>query len=49
MAVNAKSLGIDSLAAKDKVALIDELWADVVSEEQSYPISRNLLQNWIVG
>lgn len=42
MAVNAKSLGIDALTTKDKAALIDELWADVVADEQAHPISPEL-------
>jgi len=42
MSVNAKSLGIDTLAIDDKVALIEELWVDVVANNQSRPISPEL-------
>lgn len=38
MSVNAKSLGIDTLAIDDKLALIEELWVDVVESSQSRAI-----------
>jgi len=42
MSVNAKSLGIDELDIDEKVALIEELWVDVVANEQAHPISQDL-------
>ena len=42
MAANARDLGLDKLPTEDKVALINELWADVVAEERSHPISPEL-------
>lgn len=35
MSMNAKDLGLDKLPTADKVALINELWVDVVAEERS--------------
>lgn len=42
MGASAKKLGLDKLPTEDKVALINELWADVVAEERSHPISAEL-------
>jgi len=42
MASNARNLGLDKLPTEEKVALINELWADVVAEERSIPISPEL-------
>jgi len=42
MSTNAKSLGLDKLETAEKVALINELWADVVADEQAHPISAEL-------
>ena len=42
MSANAKSLGLDKLETAEKVALINELWADVVADEQAHPISSEL-------
>ena len=39
MAANARDLGLDKLPTEDKVALINELWADVVAEERSHPLA----------
>lgn len=44
MGTNAKDLGLDKLPTEDKVALINELWADVVAEERSHPIPTELAQ-----
>lgn len=44
MVANARDLGLDKLPTEDKVALINELWADVVAEERSHPISPELAQ-----
>jgi putative addiction module component (TIGR02574 family) len=42
MSANARELGLDKLPTEDKVALINELWADVVAEERSHPIPAEL-------
>lgn len=42
MGANVRDLGLDKLPVADKVALINELWADVVAEERSNPISPEL-------
>lgn len=42
MGTSTASLGLDKLPVEDKVALINELWADVVAEERSNPISEEL-------
>jgi len=42
MAANTRDLGLDKLPTEDKVALINELWADVVAEERSHPLSPEL-------
>ena len=42
MAASAKDLGLDKLETPEKVALINELWADVVADEQAHPISPEL-------
>lgn len=42
MSTHVKSLGLDKLATAEKVALINELWADVVADEQAHPISTEL-------
>jgi len=42
MAANVRDLGLDKLPTEDKVALINELWADVVAEERSHPLSPEL-------
>ena len=42
MSADAKSLGLDKLKTAEKVALINELWADVVADEQTHPISSEL-------
>ena len=42
MAANARDLGLDKLPTEEKIALINELWADVVAEERSHPISPEL-------
>jgi len=44
MAANVRDLGLDKLPTEDKVALINELWADVVAEERSHPISEEIAQ-----
>lgn len=42
MAASVKSLGLDQLQTDEKVALINELWADVVADEHVRPISKDL-------
>ena len=42
MSARAKSLGLDKLAIDEKIELINELWADVVADEQAHPISAEL-------
>lgn len=42
MSTSAKSLGLDKLETAEKVALIDELWADVVADEQAHLVSAEL-------
>jgi putative addiction module component (TIGR02574 family) len=42
MPVNAKSLGLEDLDINEKVALVEELWIDVVASEQAHPISPEL-------
>ena len=42
MGANTESLGLDKLPVEEKVALINELWADIVAEERSHPISEEL-------
>ena len=42
MSARAKSLGLDKLETAEKVALINELWADVVADEQAHPITADL-------
>ncbi len=42
MGTNVRDLGLDKLPIADKVALINELWAEVVAEERSTPISPEL-------
>jgi len=43
MVVNARDLGLDKLPTEDKVALINELWADVVPEERLEPSSQEVV------
>ena len=38
MAAGVRDLGLDKLPVADKVALINELWTEVVAEERSNPI-----------
>ena len=42
MGSNVRDLGLDKPPVADKVALIKELWAEVVAEERSHPISPEL-------
>ena len=42
MSTNAKALGLDRLETAEKIALIDELWADVVADGQAHPVSADL-------
>ena len=42
MGTNVRDLGLDKLPITDKIALINELWAEVVAEERSNPISPEL-------
>lgn len=42
MGTNVRDLGLDKLPIADKVSLINELWAEVVAEERSNPISPEL-------
>lgn len=42
MAVSVRDLGLDKLPVADKVALINELWTEVVAEESANPISPEL-------
>jgi len=44
MGANARDLGLDKLLVADKVSLINELWADVVTEERSTPMSPELAE-----
>lgn len=44
MGANARDLGLDKLPVSDKVSLINELWADVVAEERSTPMSPELAE-----
>jgi len=44
MGSSARELGLDKLPVEDKVALINELWADVVAEERSNPMSAELAE-----
>lgn len=44
MGTNLRDLGLNKLPVADKVALINELWADVVAEERSNPISAELAE-----
>jgi len=37
MAVNVQSLGIENITQEEKIALIDELWADVVASSEAIP------------
>lgn len=42
MATNLRELGPNKLPVADKLALINELWADLVAEESANPISPEL-------
>ena len=42
MSASTKALGLDKLDTAEKVALINELWVDVVEDEQAHPISAEL-------
>lgn len=42
MGTNVRDLGLNKLPVADKIALINELWADVVAEERSNPMSPEL-------
>lgn len=42
MSASIKSLGLDQLQTDEKVALINELWAEVVADEHALPISDEL-------
>ena len=42
MGTIVRDLGLDKLPIADKVSLINELWAEVVAEERSNPISPEL-------
>lgn len=44
MGSRAKDYGLDKLPVADKVALINELWCDVVAEERSNPMSPELAE-----
>ena len=39
MAVSAKALGIDALPVAERVALVQEIWASIASEPESFPMS----------
>jgi putative addiction module component (TIGR02574 family) len=39
MAVSAKALGIDALPVVERMALVQEIWASIASELESYPMS----------
>jgi putative addiction module component (TIGR02574 family) len=39
MTVSAKSLGIDRLDIEDRLALVDEIWASIVADATSFPLS----------
>ena len=42
MSARVKSFGLDKLETTEKIALINELWADVLAEERAHPISDEL-------
>ena len=42
MGVSVKELGLDKLPLEDKLALINELWDDIVASEMPIPISDEL-------
>jgi len=44
MSNQAKDLGLDKLPTEDKVALINELWVDVVASERSSPMDPELAE-----
>jgi putative addiction module component (TIGR02574 family) len=39
MAVSAKALGVDTLPVAERMALIQEIWASIASEPESFPMS----------
>ena len=39
MRVTAKSLGIDKLDLHERLALVDEIWAGICADAQSFPLS----------
>jgi putative addiction module component (TIGR02574 family) len=39
MSVSAKALGIDRLSVDDRLALIDEIWATICADAESFPLS----------
>ena len=42
MGVSVESLGIKDIPQDEKIALIDELWADVVASSEAIPISAEM-------
>jgi putative addiction module component (TIGR02574 family) len=39
MSVSAKSLGIDKLDVDDRLALVEEIWASIVADAKSFPLT----------
>ncbi|MFN3565657.1 MAG: addiction module protein [Burkholderiaceae bacterium] len=39
MAVSLKDLGIDRLGIDEKLALVEEIWASICAETQTFPLT----------
>jgi putative addiction module component (TIGR02574 family) len=39
MAVSAKTLGIDRLNVEDRLALVEEIWASICADAQTFPLT----------
>jgi putative addiction module component (TIGR02574 family) len=39
MGASAKSLGIDKLDVEDRLALVEEIWASIVADAKSFPLT----------
>lgn len=39
MSASVKSLGIDKLDVEDRLALVEEIWASIVADAESFPLT----------
>jgi hypothetical protein len=41
MGASVKSLGIDKLGVEDRLALVEEIWASIVADAESFPLTES--------